>query len=79
MVVEGNYIKFNCTGNKYFVDCGIIGLSEPDNNGWVITGGYDHYIICDSYPVKKEEKLELAEYMIILWTKYRDAVASGKA
>jgi len=32
MRVEGNYIKFNCTGNKYYVVCGIIGLSEPDNN-----------------------------------------------
>ncbi len=79
MIVEGNYIKFNCTGNRYYAGEGTIGLREPDKNGWVVSGGSDHKIICDSYPVKKEEKLELAEYMIILWTKYRDVVASGKA
>ncbi len=79
MKVEKDKIIFS-SGKEDYANRGIIGLSEPSEEGWVISEGYDGFIYddCweDAYDEKltREEKIELADYMITLWLRFRTDV-----
>ena len=55
------------TGKELSANRGIIGIDPLLN----ISEGYDDGID-DDYLLTKEEKIELAEYMISLWEKYKE-------
>jgi hypothetical protein len=72
MKINNDYITFKTSGKKYYANCGIIGLSEPGEDGWQVSGGYDDaFGGCCSEKLSKKEKIELADYMINLWTRFR--------
>lgn len=71
------------TGRKFSANKGIIGISADDVDGEVsrqLSEGYDGAIDTDSFDIERypelewtvEERRELADYMIELWTKWRD-------
>jgi len=74
-IKEGIYV-FESSRKTFYASNGIIGLS-PDSN--TVYDGYDGeldspYAITQNPRYKgfsKEEKLELADYMIELWNKYK--------
>jgi len=71
-------IKFECSAREMYVNCHIIGIDpELEVSGGYDQGNVDHYHIYnkqkDEYEkITKEERTELANYMIGLWTKYKD-------
>ena len=65
MIVIGDDVTFETTGNKIYANKGIIGLSKTMGP----TEGYDGDI--DTLCLTKEEKFELANYMVNLWSEYR--------
>lgn len=67
MKVEGDRIMFH-SGTIYYANKGIIGL---DHNLQTYEG-YDDYLEIESSTFSPEQKLELADYMINLWTKYKE-------
>lgn len=69
MEVDRDNLIFS-TGKFRYANNGIIGLSEPDEDGWEVTEGYDGGI--DINDLTKEEKVELADYMINLWQRFKD-------
>ncbi len=64
------------SGKKLYANCLIVGI-DPELN---VSGGYDQGNIDSLYnndtheyeKISKEDRVELAEYMIALWIKYRD-------
>lgn len=65
--------KFNSTGREFYAN-GYLGIFE-DNDGILnIAEGYDGYISPDddSPDLTKEEEVELADYMISLWEKFKN-------
>lgn len=60
-------LVFECSGKKLAANRGIIGI----NQSLQVTEGYDGD--CGFNELMPVERYELAEYMIGLWTKYRDA------
>lgn len=81
MKIEGDNVIFS-TGKVRSVNGGIIGLS-PDLD---ITGGYDDGFYSkdmedfyeDSEKLTKEELIEIADYMIKQWQKFRTNIKGGK-
>jgi len=74
--VNGSEIIFS-TGKTMSVNGGIIGLSEPTKEyGWEVTGGWDDAIDCDSMfkedRLTKSEKIELVDYMVGLWQRFKN-------
>ena len=57
------------TGKEIYANRGIIGLSEPGKYGWEVSEGYDGGIEIDD--LTEGEKIELADYMISLWQRFR--------
>lgn len=63
------------SGEKMYANELILGISEKDGS-ISVTGGYDQLIQNDSYcevrdgGLTKEEKKEIAEYVISLWNKW---------
>ncbi len=66
MRIDGDMVKFR-NGREEYANCGIVGLS-PDGN---VSGGYnDAFGYCNDNGdagLSKEERQELAEYMIKQW------------
>ena len=65
-------------GKSIYANRCIIGLCEPEKDKWIIFDGYDGTINDPSNKfspeediLTKEERIELAEYMIDLWTKFK--------
>ena len=69
MRVNGERFIFS-TGKEVYANNGIIGLCEPGKWGWDVTEGYDGGIDMDDFT--KEEKIELADYMLSLWQRFKD-------
>jgi hypothetical protein len=83
MKVEGDKLIFS-SGKIGYANCGVVGLSEPDKeDGWQISEGYDGGIdhegswlgdgISDN-ALTKEECIELADYMIALWARFKQEI-----
>lgn len=76
MQIIGNTLIFS-TGRRADANNGIVGISEGYGRLW-ITEGYDGPLDDDIdddgdlSPWTPAERQELAEYMIALWTRYRD-------
>jgi len=68
MKIDGDAVVFS-TGKKVYVNNGIIGLSEPDEDGWSVSEGYDGGI--NTNKLTHEERWELADYMINLWKRFK--------
>ncbi len=64
MRIDGDDVKFRA-GRTAYANLGIIGLSK-DGDTFITSGGYDA-IFPDGEPLTKEERLELAAYMINQW------------
>ena len=60
-------IEFETTGRRLYANAGIIGLSED----LVPHEGYDGDLEESEDYLKPKEMIELAEYMIGLWTRYK--------
>lgn len=67
MIIEKEKILFS-TGRKDAANCSIIGI----NPELVTYEGYDGCFPCWGNELTKEERIELADYMIGLWTKYKE-------
>ncbi len=61
------------TGKRLYVNCGIIGLS-PEG---AVSGGYDNPVFHpdDDGKLTPAECIELADYMLAEWQKFRAAYA----
>jgi len=64
MKLKNDILKFS-TGRELYANHGIIGI----NSALGIFEGYDDDVYDDVW--LKEEKIELADYMISLWSKYK--------
>lgn len=64
----GSGFIFECSGRDVYANRGIIGIN-PDLE---TSEGYDGGLPWDE-PLTKAERIELADYMIALWTRYREA------
>ena len=69
MIIEGDNVIFS-SGKVVYANGGIIGLCEPGKYGWDIYEGYDGAIDIDE--LSKQERIELADYMIALWQRLKD-------
>lgn len=64
------------SGKKLYANCLIVGI-DPELN---VSGGYDqggldrlyNYDAHEYEKIGKEDRVELANHMIALWTKYKD-------
>lgn len=62
------------TGKRLYANYGIIGLSPPHPEyGWQLSGGYDCSLEVDD-DLTLSEKIEIADYMIELWKRYKAAI-----
>lgn len=67
-------------GTRYYAHGSIIGLAEDMQ----VTYGYDGVLHFDGYyyddepPVKEAHRKEIADYMIALWTKYREGHSAAE-
>jgi len=70
MKVQGDNVIFS-SGRTASANNGIIGISEQDLDE--VYEGYDGMLdpTFDRNLLSKEDKLELADYMVNLWMKYR--------
>ena len=75
--LKNDKVIFRSTGRECYANKCIIGLSEPDEDGWQVTYGYDG-CFCghQTEGLNKKEKKELANYMIRLWGHYKKAANS---
>lgn len=73
IINEDEDILFS-TGKKRYASFGIIGLGIPDDESkfWVTTG-YDDDMYYET-SLTTQEKIELADYMIDLWQKFKSDV-----
>ena len=69
MKIKGDTVIFETTQKQSYANCGIIGLS-PELK---VYDGYDGEFSYDDM-VTPEEKAELADYMIDLWTQYKAGI-----
>jgi hypothetical protein len=72
MQIQNNRIIF-LTGKRIYSNNGIIGLSPKLE----VTEGYDGDIEIED--LTKEERLELAEYMLKKWTEFRNTIGGREA
>ena len=73
MIIKDDEVFFKSTGNKFYANNGIIGLSTPDIlKNWQVSYGFDGGFggFC-SEELGKKEKIELAKYMIKLWKRFK--------
>lgn len=66
---DSDLVIFESTGKKVYANCGIIGVSS-DSKKIYLSEGYD-----GDFPdeeLSKEEREELADYMINLWTEFKN-------
>lgn len=75
MKVEDGKITFS-SGRWFRANLGIVGLSEPGEDGWNVTEGYDGGVSdfmgsAGSDHLQSEDARELADYMIGLWSRFR--------
>ena len=75
MKIEGDYIYFN-NGRKLYACLGVIGLGEDRAPTYGFDGGLEESLF-DEETLTKAEKIELADYMINLWNKYKTKVKIG--
>lgn len=61
------------TGNTFYANNGIIGISPDSVYMNFIYDGYDGYID-PGYDLSKEEQLELCDFMIDLWKKRKEKI-----
>lgn len=68
---QSDNLIFETTGKKIYAHCGIIGLSEELRS---VYDGYDGIIETsyhdDDESLTVDERKELADYMIAIWTRY---------
>ena len=62
------------TGKKISANCSILGIS-PELE---LHGGYDQTIYEDELELTPQEKIEIAEYAISLWQKYKNKIKRSK-
>lgn len=76
MKIEGDKIFMN-DGTEYDANCGIIGLSpkclQPDGN--CVYQGYDGQV---GWDLSKKHAVEIADYMIDLWNKFKMRQAASE-
>jgi len=73
MKIDGDKVTFS-TGKERIANCGIIGISERHLE---VTDGYDSGFHNDDWyddeqKLTKEEQIELADYMIGVWNKFKE-------
>jgi len=71
MKLENEQLIFDCTGNTFYQYANVIGI-DPDLN---VTYGYDgslSHSFSDKEIFTQKERVELANHMINLWTKFRE-------
>lgn len=56
------------SGRTLYAHAGIIGIAD---NG-AFSGGYDQMLDDDDDPLTSEERVELGDYMIALWTRFKE-------
>ena len=69
MKVTKGHIVFS-TGKMISANGGVIGISEPGEDGWQILEGWDGGI--DMEELTKGELNEIADYMVNLWERFRN-------
>lgn len=85
--MEGNTYLVLSTGKKIYAGQGIIGLSEEmldKDDPWIFTYGFDGEVFKNGIDdegkevatLTPQERIELAEYMIGLWTKFLEQAKS---
>lgn len=77
--IDFNEFMFECTGREMSAHAGIIGIQDDDRESSDVErlktyDGYDGTIGQYSEKFTVEERHELADYMIGLWTRYREAI-----
>jgi hypothetical protein len=74
MKIEGDTITLS-TGREVYANRGIIGLSDDLRPSYGYDGGIEAWgrTYMDEPPWSKAERQELADYMIALWTQFREA------
>ena len=73
-IVRNDTILLESTGREFYAHSGVIGLGEPDDSGWRLSQGFDGGIGGYGEDLDNNEKIELAEYMIELWTRYKNEI-----
>ena len=59
------------SGNVLYANRKIVGLCQPESGGeWVVYDGFDGQT--DQKFLSKEDKGELADYMISLWKQFKE-------
>jgi hypothetical protein len=76
MKLTDNYYTLS-SGRKFYANNGVIGMSEfveDEDFGWMLdlSEGYDGGINTDEF--SKEELLEIADFMILQWQRYKSKV-----
>lgn len=67
------------TGREFYANCGLIGIGDQESgyqsNVFEISEGYDGHVDTDTWTMA--EKVELADYMIAQWAKFKLAAQSS--
>lgn len=69
MRIDGDEVKFR-TGRTEYANRGIVGISIDEDGEISLSGGYDDGFPRFDDPLIKEEREELAAYMIDQWAKF---------
>lgn len=79
MKIDDNRIVFS--SKRFAIHAGYIGAMYQENGTVEIATGYDQYLIpetgnfdydYDNPHLTKEERIELADYMIEMWNKFKE-------
>lgn len=83
MKIEDDKIVF-LSGRTAYANRGIVGLREPDEDGWHITVGYDGGLWSTGTPywhkegdprkLSPDDLRELADHMIDMWQRFKVSV-----
>jgi hypothetical protein len=67
-----NVFKFDCSGRRFIANH-FIGIEQDADGDISIAQGFDGPVKVKSVPyqLSREERQELADYMISLWTKFK--------
>jgi hypothetical protein len=69
MRIDGDNVKWR-SGREEYANQGIIGLGEDEQGQFVTVGGYSSCLPAKEDVLNKEEREELAAYMIEKWAKF---------
>lgn len=63
------------TGKEFYANNGLIGIGRDEKGRIEISGGYDQMVDYGDRPsiFSHQEKLEIFEYMIILWREWANS------